>query len=69
MRSITAQFKNLCVFSVVVSLIFCLCSFGVLAVETDNESSETLAFRKIEAIWAETSPTIDGKLDERNRFP
>ena len=64
MRSTITQCRNLCVFSVVVPLIFCLSSLGVLSVEADNASSETLAPRKIEAIRTETPPTIDGKLDD-----
>ena len=64
MRSTTTQCRNLCVFSVVVPLIFCLCTLDVLGVDTANESSKTLARRKIEAIQAETPPTIDGKLDD-----
>lgn len=64
MRSIKAQFKNLYAFSVIVSLIHCLCGLSTLEAKANNESSDPLAVREIEAIRAEVPPTIDGKLDD-----
>ena len=64
MLTIKAQFGNLCVLSVVVSVILCLCGLGALDASTDNESPETFAIRAIEAIHTEKPPTIDGKLDD-----
>ena len=64
MQTIKARFGNLCLFTVVAYLTFCLCSLRKLGANTDYTSPETFANREIEAIRAETPPIIDGKLDD-----